>query len=57
MNDVLALQKTGLPSVMEPRGLDREDGSRPDGIAVLPFSGGRILVWDCTSVDFLLGYT
>ena len=57
MNDVIkrALQKTGLPSVSEPPGLDREDGSRPDGITVFPFSGGRSLVWDCTCVDTFAG--
>ena len=40
MNDVVkrALQKAGLPSVLEPPGLDRGDGSRPDGITVFPFS-------------------
>ena len=32
-----------LPSVLEPPGLDRGDGSRPDGITVFPFSGGRSL--------------
>ena len=53
MNDVIkrALHKAGRPSVLEPPGLDREDGSRPDGITVFPFSGGRSLVWDCTCFD------
>ena len=53
MNDVVkrALQKAGLPSVLESPGLDRGDGSCPDGITVFPFSGGRSLVWDCTCVD------
>ena len=53
MNDVVkrSLQKPGLPSVMEPPGLDRGDGLRPDGITVFPFSGGRCLVWDYTCVD------
>ena len=53
MNDVIkrTLQKSGLPSVFEPPGLYRGDGSRPDGITVFPFSCGRKLVWDCTCVD------
>ena len=53
MNDVIkrALQKAGLPSVLEPPGLDRGNGSLPDCITVFPFSGGRSLVWDCTCVD------
>ena len=57
MNDVVkrALQKAGLPSVFEPPGLDRGDGSRSDGITVFPFSGGRSLVWDCACVDTFAG--
>ena len=57
MNDVIkrALQKVGLPSVLEPPGLDRGVGSRPDGITVFPFSGGRSLVWDCTCVNTFAG--
>ena len=53
LNDVVkrALQRAGIPSVLEPPGLDRGDGSRPDGITVFPFSQGRSLVWDCTCVD------
>ena len=35
-----ALRKAGLPSVLEPPGLDRGDGSPPDGITVFPFSWG-----------------
>ena len=57
MNDVVkrAFQKAGLPSVLEPPGLDRGDGSHSDGITVFPFSGGRSLVWDCTCVDTFAG--
>ena len=32
-------------NALEPPGLDRGDGSRPDGIAFFPFSGCRSLVW------------
>ena len=57
MKDVIkrALQKADLPSVLEPPGLDRGDGSRPDGITVFPFSEGTSLVWDCTCVDTFAG--
>ena len=57
MNDVVkrTLQKAGLPSVSKPSGFDKKDGSRPDGIAVFTFSGGRSLVWDCTCVDTFAG--
>ena len=50
-----SFQKAALPSVLEPPGFDRGDGSRPDGITVFPFSGGRSLVWDCTCVDTFAG--
>ena len=57
MNDVIkrVFQKAGLPSVLEPPGLDRGDGSRPDGITVFPISGGGSLVWDCTCFDTFAG--
>ena len=53
MNDVInrAFQKAVVPSVLEPPGLDRGDGSRPDGITLFLFNGGRSLVWDFTYVD------
>ena len=46
MNDVIkrALRKAGLPLVLESAGLDRGDGSSPDGITVFLFSGCRSLV-------------
>ena len=40
---------------MKPPGLERGDGSRPDGITVFQFSGDRSLVWDCTCVDTFAG--
>ena len=42
MIDVIkkALQKAGMPSVLEPPVLDRGGRSRPDVITVFPFSGG-----------------
>ena len=57
MNDVIkrALQKTTLPLVLGPLGLDRGDGSRPDVLTVFPFSEGRNLVWGCTCVDTFAG--
>ena len=36
---------------MEPPGLDRGDGKRPDGMTIFPYSRGRSLVWDATCVD------
>ncbi len=46
-----ALQSAGIPSLLEPVGLDREDGKRPDGMTIMPFSSGKSLVWDATCVD------
>ena len=37
--------------MLEPSGLDREDGKRPDGITVYPYSRGRCLIWDATCVN------
>ena len=53
LNDILkrALDAAGIPSCLEPAGLDRGDGKRPDGLTLVPFSKGRSLVWDATCVD------
>ena len=53
LNDVVrrALQSAGVPSMLEPVGVDRGDGKRPDGITVFPYSNGRCLCWDATCVD------
>ena len=37
--------------MLEPSGLDRGDGKRPDGITVYPYSRGRCLIWDATYVN------
>lgn len=46
-----ALGGAGLDSVLEPAGLDRGDGRRPDGMTLFPFSRGKSLVWDATCSD------
>ena len=53
LNDVVkrALATAGMPSWLEPVGLDRGDGRRPDGITVYPYSQGKSLCWDATCVD------
>ena len=55
VNDVLhrALQAAGVPSQLEPSGLSRDDGKRPDGATIIPFSKGKCLVWDVTCVNTL----
>ena len=34
-----------IPSHLEPSGLYRADGKRPDGITLVPWKSGRLLVW------------
>ena len=43
----------GLHAVLEPHGLCRDDGKRPDGMTLTPWSKGRPLLWDFTCVDTL----
>ena len=53
LNDVVkrALASAGVPSVLEPQGLDRGDGRRPDGLTLFPYKQGKSLTWDATCVD------
>ena len=53
LNDIIrrALAAAGVPALLEPRGLDRGDGRRPDGITITPFSSGKSLVWDATCTN------
>ena len=46
-----ALAAAGVPAWLEPAGLDRGDGRRPDGVTVFPYSRGKCLTWDATCVD------
>ena len=40
-----------IPTVLEPSGLFRDDGKRPDGMTVTPFQKGKYVVWDATCID------
>ena len=55
MNDIIkrALDSARIPCHLEPSGLYRSDGKRPDGASVVPWRCGKILVWDATCVDTL----
>ena len=46
-----ALTTAGTPSHLEPVGLSRDDGKRPDGATLVPWARGRCLVWDFTCVN------
>ena len=53
MNDVVhrALASAKVPSHLDPSGLYHDDGKRPDGITVVPWECGKLLVWDATCPD------
>ena len=53
INDLIkrSLGSAKIPAHLEPAGICRSDGKRPDGATVLPWKSGRILVWDATCPD------
>ena len=53
LNDVIrrALDSARVPAILEPHGIERRDGKRPDGMTLFPFSGGKSLLWDATCVN------
>ena len=53
INDIIkrSLAAAGIPSILEPAGLDRGNGKRPDGITVFPYQQGKSLCWDATVSD------
>ena len=55
LNDVLyrAFEAARIPARLEPSGLARLDGKRPDGITMVPWESGRCIVWDVTCVNTL----
>ena len=55
LNDIVqrALNLAGYPSRLEPTGLSRKDGKRPDGLSLYPYKLGKCIIWDSTVVDTL----
>ena len=51
VSNLCSLDTAGLHSILEPVGLDRGDGRRPDGVTSFPFKGGKALAWDATCTD------
>ena len=54
-NDAIhrALASADVPSTLEPLGLCRSDGKRPDGLTLFPWSRGKSLLWDFTCIHRL----
>ena len=48
-----ALVSGGVPAVLEPVGVCRNDGKRPDGMSLIPWSRGLPLLWDFICSDTL----
>ena len=55
INDIVwrGLTRASIPSSKEPSGLSRTDGKRPDGLTLIPWQGGKSLIWDVTVADTL----
>ena len=55
VNDLIkrALSLADHPSRLEPVGLERKDGKRPDGLTLFPYKEGKCMVWDFTCVNTL----
>ena len=53
INDIIyrSLHSANVPAHLEPTGLYRSDGRRPDGISIIPWKGGKCLLWDATTPD------
>ena len=48
-----ALTAAETPCQLEPRGLTRDDGKRPDGVTTMPWKEGRCLMWYVACPDTL----
>ena len=53
INDLIkrSLATAKIAAHLEPAGICRADGKRPDGATVMPWKSGRVLVWDATCPD------
>lgn len=48
-----AFSSAGIPNILQPPGISRSDGKRPDGMTLTPWSRGKSLLWDVTVRDTL----
>ena len=53
LNDIFkrVLSAAHMPSRLEPTGLSKTDGRRPDGVTLALGKYGQLLVWDATCPD------
>ena len=53
VNDIICrfLVSAGVRSHLEPGGLCRSDGKRPDGVSIIPWKDGKPIIWDATCPD------
>ena len=53
LNDVIhrALTRASTPFVLEPPGLSRTDGKRPDGLTLVQWQRGKSFTWDVSVTD------
>ncbi|KAJ4431611.1 hypothetical protein ANN_20210 [Periplaneta americana] len=53
INNIISRSLTScdIPTLLEPSGISRSDGKRPDGLTLIPWSKGKSLIWDFTCVD------
>ena len=53
VNDAIhrSLTSAKIPSRLEPSGLYRSDGKRPDRCSIVPWRSGKVIVWDATCPD------
>ena len=47
------LDQAKITSTLEPLGLSRNDGKRPDGLTLTTWTEGKCLIWDFTCADTL----
>ena len=52
LNDVVAraFALAGFPVLKEPAGLSCVDGKRPNGMTLIPWKAGKLVVWDVTII-------
>ena len=46
-----ALESAHVPTILEPQGVSRTDGKRPDEMTIFPWKMGKCMVWDFTCID------